>query len=172
MRFARLSLIAVVAFVSSACAPKVKPPDPASAPPIRSLMHGLWTGTALKSPLGKQPYAMEFRTEGGEIVGETPPALGEDVLPPGAYQHFRFGRGSGGERVVYKTAMGEKGLLDGELTLDATRSNATRLIYCEPNNCKSMELHWIAVAADRMTFQVWMDGRLHADMALEFDGDL
>lgn len=160
--------------VALGCAPRTSNTTvpPPSSPPIRSLMHGLWSGTAHKSPLGKQPYAIAFRTEGADLVGETPPALGEEVLPPGAYQLFRFNTGATGERVIYKTAMGEQGVLDGELQLDTTRSNPSRIVFCEPNNCESMELHWEAVTAEQMKFQVWIDGRLHAEMTLDFDGDL
>jgi hypothetical protein len=166
-----LALLALTALTAPACAPRTAtselPAPAAGAPPVRSLMHGLWIGTAEKSPLGRQPYAIAFRSEGAEIVGETPPTLGAEILPPGAYQKFRFTQNGLG----YKTAMGERGVLDGELELDETRSSAARAIFCEPSKCDSMELRWESVDAERMSLQVWLDGRLHADIALSFEGD-
>jgi len=171
------SLLASLALATlvAGCAPRTTTTTAttSSTPAIRSLMHGLWSGTAHKSPLGKQPYAIEFRTENGNLVGETPPSLGDEVLPPGAYQLFHFGKASAPtERVTYKTAMGETGVLEGELHLDTKRSTASHAIFCEPNNCEAMEIHWQAVTTEKMNFQVWMDGRIHVDMVLDFDGDI
>ena len=172
------SLLASLALATLAagCAPRTTTTTTtttSSTPAIRSLMHGLWSGTAHKSPLGKQPYAIEFRTENGNLVGETPPSLGDEVLPPGAYQLFHFGKASAPtDRVTYKTAMGETGVLEGELHLDTKRSTASHAIFCEPNNCEAMEIHWQAVTTEKMNFQVWMDGRIHVDMVLDFDGDI
>ena len=173
-----LAFLALLATLS-ACAPRTTTTTTTTTttatgtPAIRTLMHGLWSGTAHKSPLGKQPYAIEFRTEEGNLVGETPQSLGDEILPPGAYQLFHFGKASAPtERVTYKTAMGETGVLEGELQLDKTRSTSSHAIFCEPNNCESMEIHWEAVTTEKMNFQVWMDGRIHVDMVLAFDGDL
>ena len=166
----------VAALVIAGCAPRASDstdkPAAAGAPPIGTLLRGLWSGTAKKSPLGVQPYAIAFRKEGAAIVGETPPTLGEEELPPGAYQFFQWKDGAASTKVAYRTAMGEQGELEGELELDATRSNAQKLFFCEPNACERMELRWESLAPDKMSFQVWIDGRLHADIALAFDGEL
>lgn len=166
--------VLALALTATACGPRAGgTTQPVSAaPPIASQMRGLWSGTAKRSPLGQQPYAIAFRKEGTAIVGETPPTLDEEELPPGAYQYFQWKDGAAGAKVAYKTAMGEEGLLEGELELDPSRSNAQKVIFCEPNACERMELRWESLAADKMSFQVWIDGRLHADIALAFDGDL
>ena len=146
-------------------------PAAASAPPVATLMHGLWSGTANKSPLGIQPYAIEFRKQGAGVIGETPPTLETEVLPPGAYQYFHWKEGIAAAQVDYKTAMGSVGMIEGILERDATRSNAQRVIFCEPSACERMELRWESLAADKMQFQVYIDGKLHADIALAFEGD-
>lgn len=140
-------------------------------PPIASLMHGFWSGEANKSPLGVQPYAIVFRVEGADVVAETPPAIGEEVLPPGAYQRFTFEGGTGATRLSYRTAMGSQGMLEGTLDLASDRSAAQRRIFCEPNACERFELRWAATGPKTMSFQVWVESKLHADIALAFDGD-
>lgn len=168
----RLLLLAWVAVAGPACAPKTGATPAAGAPPVERLMHGLWSGTASESPLGEQPYAIVFRKEGTTLVAETPPVLGEETLPIGAYQRFEFPEGPSGKKAKFKTAMGKDGFLDGDLELDGTRSTASKAVYCVTGNCGSMELRWEALAEDKMSFQVSIDGRLHVDIHLQFDGDM
>ena len=177
----RRLMTACLVMCAVACAPKPRGTsgagtatgaDPApDVPPVTALMHGLWSGTASRSPLGRQPYAVVFRKDGAGLVAETPPTLGEEVLPPGAYQRFEFPEGAGGTTGSFRTSMGTAGLLEGPLTLDETRSSPTKRIFCEAGNCQSMELRWESLAKDKMSFQVWIDGDLHVDIGLTFDGD-
>lgn len=163
----------VAALMASACAPKTGGGTSTGAvPPIATLMRGAWSGSASKSPLGEQPYAIVFRTEATSLIAETPETLGEDVLPPGAYQRFVFPQGATGTKATFKTSMGAGGMLDGDLELDASRSSPTKIVFCHSGNCESMELRWESLAADAMSFQVWMGGRIHADIRLEFAGDM
>jgi hypothetical protein len=169
----RCAYLIATAVALSACGPKTGTGTaPGTAPPLASQMHGLWSGGASKSPLGEQPYAIVFRTEAAGVIAETPPTLDEEVLPPGAYQRFVFPQGAASTNASFKTSMGAAGLQDGELVRDATRSSDTKMILCEGGNCESMELRFESVGVDKMSFQVWMGGKLHADIALEFAGDM
>lgn len=167
----RRIFLALAALCLAGCAPKTGTTSP-DAPPLESLLHGLWSGEASESPLGKQPYAIVFRKQGSRVVAETPPMLGEDELPPGAFQRFEFPEGMGGKHGTFKTSMGSQGFLDGDLQIDATRSSNRKAVYCEAGNCASMELSWESLAADRMSFQVRIDGKLHVDIGLTFDGEM
>jgi hypothetical protein len=67
--------------------------------------------------------------------------------------------------------MGERGFLDGELTRDA-QSSKSKAVFCEAGNCGSMQLSWESVAADAINFQVRIDGKLHADIHLKYEGEM
>lgn len=167
-----LALLLAMCAASLACAPRTGTGGSGGAPPLEKLHYGLWSGEAGKSPLGKQPYAIVFRKTGTTVIAETPPMLGEEHLPPGAYQLFEFPEGLDGPRGTFRTSMGSAGLLDGELRRDATRSSRTKAIFCEAGNCGSMELRWESLTAESMSFQVWLDGVLHVDILLAFDGEM
>lgn len=169
----RVLLLAAIVSAAMGCGPKA-PVEKAGgeAPPLGTLLHGYWSGKASKSPLGVQPYAITFRSEGGNLVGETPPSIGEDVLPPGAYQKFVFQGGAAATKLDYKTAMGERGFLEGTLDLAADKSGQTKAVFCEPNACERFELRWEATGPKSISFQVWVDAQLHADIDLSFEGDM
>lgn len=159
--------------VVAGCAPRADLPKAANGPKpaVSSLLHGSWTGRASVSPCGEQPYAITFAPKGADLVGETPPTLDDEPLPAGSYQRFVFAGGPDAPTLDYKTAMGGKGFLEGRLELEKTDSSPTRRRYCEPNACERFELRWESMGPRSLSLQVWMDGKLHADMALEFDGD-
>lgn len=168
----RIAGTLVLLFIAG-CAPKTSgSTSSAAAPPLETLLHGLWSGEASESPLGKQPYAIVFRKEGSRVVAETPPMLGEEELPPGAFQRFEFPEGMSGKAATFKTSMGSQGFLEGDLQLDETRSSKTKAIFCEAGNCDSMELTWESLASDRMNFQVRIDGKPHVKIGLTFDGEM
>ena len=167
-----LALVLTMCAANLACAPKTGTGGSGSAPALEKLLYGLWSGEAGESPLGKQPYAIVFRKAGTAVIAETPPMLGEEHLPPGAYQRFEFPEGLEGPRGTFRTSMGSAGLLEGELRREATRSSRTKAIFCEAGNCGSMELRWELLAAERMSFQVLIDGVLHVDIQLAFDGEM
>ena len=172
-RVGTLSLLFGV--LCAACAPRSTNMGGAksggAAPPFAAQMHGMWSGKASKSPLGVQPYALAFDREAADVIAETPPTIGEEKLPPGAYQRFRFSGGVDATRLEYKTAMGEKDFLEGTLDLSADGSSATKRRYCDAAGCDRFELRWESLGPAALSFQVWVEGRLHADIALEFDGD-
>jgi len=173
-RVGALPLLLGVLFAAAACAPRTTTGGAKSggaAPPFAGQMHGMWSGKASKSPLGVQPYALAFEREAADVIAETPPTIGEEKLPPGAYQRFRFLGGVDATRLEYKTAMGEKDFLEGTLELSADGSSATKRRYCDTAGCDRFELRWESLGPAAFSFQVWVEGRLHADIALEFDGD-
>ena len=167
----RMLLAAATILLLAACGPKTMPKEAKGPPPpFGSHLHGLWSGKASKSPQGEQPYSLLFTPAGNDVIAETPPTLGDEILPPGAYQKFRFKDGAAGTTLEYTTAMGGPEMLQGTLELVADRSDSTKRAFCEPGACR-MELRWESTGPNALSLQVYMDGKLHADIALSFEGD-
>lgn len=166
MRRVCLQLPLLLALAACASRPRATTSAPVERPPVETLMHGYWAGIAPRTPLGVQPYALFFRKEGGATVAETPESLGEQVLPPGAYQKFTFR----GETLEFHTAMGSKGMLDGSLAL-APESGPTKRVYCDGGGCGKMKLEWESAGAETLLFRTFLDGKLHVEIRLEFEGD-
>lgn len=163
-------LLALLGAVAG-CGPKRESTIKGPAPALATHFHGFWAGKAIVSPCGKMPYALAFDADGADVVAETPPTLGDETLPPGSYQRFVFQGGRDAKSLSYKTAMGTSGFAEGILELDQERSSPTSRRYCEPHACEKYELRWESKGPRSLSIQVWMNETLHADIALEFEGD-